>query len=221
MPSILIPGQIRKTNRIGIALSIACAVLIYLLAVAQGHARSIVICNQQGCSDWHQPTSRHRAHHRSRHDLDANGNRAGLITLSVDGHRITVADDSFARRIRGFISDAVARGFRGRIHCYATGGHVRHSLHYSGHACDFAQRGWNRTVRVMYHVADLARKWGLRDGCTFRDCGHIDAGRSSATYSARHYRSAKRKRHLSYIHERDVRGYVFVDPGASRVAMGK
>lgn len=85
-----------------------------------------------------------------------------------------------APRMLGFIRDVVARGFRGPVHCYARGGHVRRSLHYTGRACDFAQTGWNRTVRVMYHVEDLTRKWGLRNGCDFRhprrDCGHVDAG---------------------------------------------
>jgi hypothetical protein len=30
----------------------------------------------------------------------------------------------------------------------------------------------------MYHVGDLAAKWGLRDGCSFGDCGHIDDGKN-------------------------------------------
>ncbi|MBI1202523.1 MAG: hypothetical protein GC182_08435 [Rhodopseudomonas sp.] len=84
------------------------------------------------------------------------------------------------RQMVGFIADVVARGFKGRVHCFALGGHVRYSLHYRAEACDFAQRGWGKTVRPMYRVADLARKWGLRDGCTFRDCGHIDSGRGIA-----------------------------------------
>lgn len=115
--------------------------------------------------------------------------RRGLVSISTAAGRITVAP-SFAPAIRGFIADVVARGFKGGVHCYASGGHVAGSLHYSGRACDFAQRGWGLTVRPMYRVADLARKWGLRDGCTFRDCGHIDSG-DRLTVASRRIRMAR------------------------------
>jgi hypothetical protein len=83
-------------------------------------------------------------------------------------------------KMAGFIGDVVARGFKGRVHCFSLShSHVAGSLHFIAEACDFAQRGWGKTVAVMYHVGDLARKWGLRDGCSFRDCGHIDSGRTS------------------------------------------
>lgn len=113
--------------------------------------------------------------HRVRaHSLGGTG---ALVTVkAATGEMITVAA-SIEAQMTGFITDVVARGFRGRIRCYATGGHVRRSNHYWGGACDFAQRGWGKTAPVMYRVADLAAKWGLRDGCTFRDCGHIDAPR--------------------------------------------
>ena len=102
-------------------------------------------------------------------------NSADLVTVKVaNGSNITIAG-SVAARFQGFITDVVERGFKGPIHCFAKGGHVHRSNHYWGGACDFAQRGWGKTVGVMYHVADLARKWGLRDGCSFGDCGHIDA----------------------------------------------
>jgi hypothetical protein len=101
-------------------------------------------------------------------------------------------NSEIASAMRGFIRDVVARGFHGRVNCYSMGkSHVRHSLHKTGRACDFAQRGWNKTVRVMYHVADLAALHGLRDGCTFRDCGHIDNG-PAATRRHHHRRRSPR-----------------------------
>jgi hypothetical protein len=114
--------------------------------------------------------------------VDANGNPARLITVpTAAGIDVTVAP-SFAKSIQGFIADAVAAGYRPRrIKCYSRShSHVRHSLHFSGQACDFNQHGWGKTDRFMYHVRALAAKWDLRDGCTFRDCGHIDAGRQIA-----------------------------------------
>ena len=50
------------------------------------------------------------------------------------------------------------------------------SLHHTGHACDFAQTARNRTVALMYHVSDIIAAHGLRDGCSFGDCGHVDTG---------------------------------------------
>lgn len=96
-------------------------------------------------------------------------------------------------KMAGFISDVVARGFKGRVHCFSLShSHVAGSLHFIAEACDFAQRGWGKTVAVMYHVADLASKWGLRDGCTFRDCGHIDSGRTAAARANARRRLAMR-----------------------------
>jgi hypothetical protein len=99
-----------------------------------------------------------------------------------------------APKMEGFIADVVARGFKGRVHCFSLShSHVAGSLHFIAEACDFAQHGWGKTVAVMYHVADLARKWGLRDGCTFRDCGHVDSGRTAvARAHARRRRMAMR-----------------------------
>jgi len=103
--------------------------------------------------------------------------RRGMVTIdTAAGIPITVAAD-FAPKISAFISAMVARGYHPRhIGCYARGGHVRGSLHYSGHACDFDQTGWGKTRRPMYHVRALANSLGLRDGGEFRDWGHIDDG---------------------------------------------
>src|SRR5262245_37146136 len=109
--------------------------------------------------------------------LTATAQAGNLITIDTAGGRITIAV-SHAEKFRGFINDLVARGFRGPIKCYARGGHMRGSLHYRGEACDFAQTERNRTHRLLYSVGDLATKWELRDGCSWRspDCGHIDTG---------------------------------------------
>jgi hypothetical protein len=70
---------------------------------------------------------------------------------------------------------ALAHGFRGSVICAATG-HMPGSLHHTGHACDFAQTRRNRTVSLMYHAGAMIAAHGLRDGCTFGDCGHVDTG---------------------------------------------
>ena len=139
----------------------------------------------------HRAVARLDVRHSRRHRA-AHGTPQGLITVSTAaGIDITVAP-SFAPRIQGFIGDLVARGYRpSRIGCYSTArSHVRNSNHFWGGACDFNQRGWGKTDRPMYRVADIARKWGLRDGCTFRDCGHIDMPRNYARVKRPHYASA-------------------------------
>ena len=136
-----------------------------------------------------------RAAH-SRHTVtDANGNR-GIVTVdTAAGIKIRVAAD-FAAPIQGVISDLVARGIKPKqIHCYASGGHVHGSRHYSGHACDFdfykgcmgCSAKWTRSI------GDIVARHGLRNGCSFGDCGHIDDGRQLAGrrkhYAARSHRT--------------------------------
>lgn len=105
--------------------------------------------------------------------------QAEIIRIDTAGGPVSVSRE-IASRMKAFIADVVERGFKGHIGCFARGGHVSGSRHYSGNACDFAQTGWGKTVKVMYHVGDLAKKHGLRDGCSFGDCGHIDDGRQLA-----------------------------------------
>jgi hypothetical protein len=118
-----------------------------------------------------------------------------LVTVpTAAGIDITVAPSS-AAKFQGFIRDLVElRGYRPKhIGCFARGGHVTGSRHYSGNACDFDQTGWNRTARVMYRIGDLAKKWGLRNGCSFRDCGHVDVApaQAAAAPAAARWRQAQ------------------------------
>jgi hypothetical protein len=99
---------------------------------------------------------------------------AGTVTVSTAAGPITVAADA-ADKFVSLTNDLVAHGFHGSVTCAATG-HMPNSLHHTGHACDFAQTARNRTVAVMYHVSDIIAAHGLRDGCSFGDCGHVDTG---------------------------------------------
>jgi hypothetical protein len=158
----------------------AAALVLGLMTGAEAaHAQPVGHCvlNNNARTICHPTVQRRRSMTAS---LSAR-RRFDLVTVTTAaGIDVTVAR-AFAPKIEGFIADLVARGYRPRrINCYARSGHVRHSLHHSGRACDFDQRGWNKTAHTMYHIGILAAKWGLRDGCTFRhprrDCGHIDVG---------------------------------------------
>ena len=120
-----------------------------------------------------------RAHPARTSDIPMPPRRSlDLVTVpTAMGVPVTIARN-FAAKILPFIHALKKRGIHiRRIGCYATSGHVRHSLHYLGEACDFDQRGYGLTVAAMYRLGDLAQKYGLRNGCSFGDCGHIDSGR--------------------------------------------
>ncbi len=100
----------------------------------------------------------------------------GIVTVSTVAGKITVAR-SLAGRFQALIADLVAHGYKPRrIGCFARGGHVAHSRHYAGAACDFDQRGWGKTAAFMYHAHIIIARHGFRDGCSFGDCGHVDDG---------------------------------------------
>lgn len=151
----------------------------------------------------HSGLHRHTTHsfHSSRHSFghhnSAHYGASGLVTVpTAAGISITVASN-LASKFQGFINDLHSEGYNPHhLGCYASGGHVTHSNHYHGGACDFDQSGRNKTASRMYHVSALAAKWGLRDGCTFHDCGHIDDGvnvgwHTGTTSHSTHHRHLK------------------------------
>lgn len=154
-----------------------------------GFSGQSVVVAQSPRIAYRQVRSRDRHHRRAVVRATPAHN---LITVQTAAGLPITVDPTFAPKIQGFISDLVASGYKPpRVTCYSTAkSHVRNSNHFWGGACDFNQGGWNKTDRPMYHVAALARKWGLRDGCTFRDCGHIDMPRNYARLRRPHYASA-------------------------------
>jgi hypothetical protein len=163
----------------------------------------------------------HRYHHfarssyrsRSAHEGQEHGGFS-LVTVHSAAGAITV-NAAHASQFIGAIADLVAAGFHGSVHCYARGGHVRHSLHYTGEACDFAQLGRNRVASgagIMYHAHAILSHWGLRDGCTFHDCGHADTGRTFAALGRRHYAEARRRRYAEKSERRPAENIQGLEP---------
>lgn len=130
--------------------------------------------------------------------------RAELVTIpTAAGINITVAHD-FAAPMQGFIADLVASGVRpSQIHCYNLARtHVPGSLHFTGRACDF--NGSANRFRPMnrHRVSAMAARHGLRDGCDFGDCGHIDAGLAYAHRGARRYAARRHHSHFRHLARR-------------------
>lgn len=135
----------------------------------------------------HYAHMRPHRHYRGPSHVDAGS--LNLVTVETKAGPITVAAH-LADKFKGFI-DALPYTPK-HVSCFARGGHVAHSRHYAGAACDVDQTGWGRTAGPMYHVAALAAQFGLRDGCTFSDCGHVDDGQILGSH---HYASLRRHRY--------------------------
>jgi hypothetical protein len=167
-----------------IAFALAGAVLVSCIAITSARAdcqpdnNGRVVCHSSPAVPSGDRIARRRHHPEPpvrRRLVDPNGSPIVRVTTAA-GIEISVAA-SFAPKMQAFIADLVASGYKPRrIHCHARSGHVHGSLHYRGEACDFDQTGWNKTARAMYRVRAIAARHGLRDGCSFRDCGHIDSG---------------------------------------------
>lgn len=142
---------------------------------------------------------RHSSHIRTRSVVDANGNYATVTTaLGLKATVIASAREAF----QGFINDVEAGGsFIRDLGCKSSG-HMPGSKHHWGGACDFEQARRNVTSKVMYAVTDIARKWGLVDGCTWQkqrgerytgpDCGHIEVPGSNIARRNPNYKVAGR-----------------------------
>lgn len=105
--------------------------------------------------------------------------RNGMVTVrTAFGFPITV-HPAYASKFQRFFALLKDKGYRPPANitrCYSAGGHKPGSNHHIGAACDI-QTGWNRGPSFVYHMGDIIRQAGLYDGCSFRDCGHVEAVR--------------------------------------------
>jgi hypothetical protein len=117
----------------------------------------------------------------------ARGSYAMIQTRQGTARVIAWARDRF----QGFIDEVQRLGYRvGSPGCLSVG-HMRHSKHHWGGACDlFNQVARNRTrLRLPPNHMEIAERHGLIDGCMWRnpDCGHFEVpvgGQSVAQYMA-------------------------------------
>jgi len=127
------------------------------------------------------PRSHGRISDRAPRRVDANGNRALVTVRTAYGFNITV-HPAYASKFQKFFALLKDRGYKvpaGITKCWAPRGtHVPGSNHYIGAACDI-QTGWNRGPRFVYQMSDIVKQAGLYDGCSFHDCGHVEAVRGT------------------------------------------
>jgi hypothetical protein len=119
---------------------------------------------------------------RSRHQVvDGNGNSMMVTVQTAYGFNITV-HPAYASKFLKFFALLKERGYKVSANitkCWTPQGtRVAGSNHYIGAACDI-QTGWNRGPNFVYHMNDIVEQAGLYNGCTFRDCGHVEAVRGT------------------------------------------
>ena len=113
--------------------------------------------------------------------VDANGNRMLVTVQTAYGFNITV-HPAYASKFLKFFALLKEHGYKvpaNITRCWAPQGtHVAGSNNYIGAACDI-QTGWNRGPAFVYHMDDVVKQAGLYNGCSFRDCGHVEAVRGT------------------------------------------
>jgi hypothetical protein len=119
---------------------------------------------------------------RTRHRvIDGNGNITMVKVPTVYGFDITV-HPAYANKFQKFFALLKNHGYKvpaNLTKCWTSRGtRVAGSNHYIGAACDI-QTGWNRGPTFVYHMGDIIKQAGLYDGCSFHDCGHVEAIRGT------------------------------------------
>ena len=167
----------------------ALSVLIALPAEAgQRHRQNNVSpsCDNDGrCATLNvtAPTSSpiRTSERKPHHAVDANGNSLMVKVQTAYGFNIMV-HPAYASKFQKFFALLKEHGYKVPANitkCWAPHGtHVAGSNHYIGAACDI-QTGWNRGPEFVYHMNDIVIQAGLYNGCTFRDCGHVEAVRGT------------------------------------------
>ena len=172
-----------------VAALVAVGVLIALAAEAgQSRAQNIVSpsCDNDGrcttATSTASTSSRIPASERKPvHAVDANGNGLMVKVQTAYGFNITV-HPAYASKFQKFFALLKERGYKvpaSITRCWSPRGtRVAGSNHYIGAACDI-QTGWNRGPAFVYRMSDIIKQAGLYDGCSFRDCGHVEAVRGT------------------------------------------
>jgi hypothetical protein len=181
------------------------SVLVVLSADADQRLRknNILPCDNDGRCTTPEATAPTPVKISSQHSkiskrkpVDANGNRAMVTVQTAYGFNITV-HPAYASKFQRFFALLKERGYHVPVSitkCWAPRGtHVAGSNHYIGAACDI-QTGWNRGPKFVYHMSDIVKQSGLYDGCSFHDCGHVEAIRGTHNRAPNLYASLEKFR---------------------------
>jgi len=141
----------------------------------------------------HKHKHHHYAHTKIHRTVDKSPPWNMVKVRTVQGLYLTV-HPAYAHKFLKFFELLAQNNIKvpkDMVGCYSRAGHVPGSNHYIGAACDI-QTGWNRTIPAMYHASKWIRQAGLYDGCSFGDCGHIEAVRGTHNKAPNLYASMER-----------------------------
>ncbi len=117
---------------------------------------------------------------------------AGMTRVKIANGQTIRCDVRFCDQFVALVADLCEMGHCPKsVICFALH-HKPGSNHDGGGACDIDQRGRNKTSKFMYHSGALIKKHGLFDGCSFRDCGHVEGLRGLCNYGQCDTISARR-----------------------------
>jgi hypothetical protein len=165
------------------ALATALCLLAAHSAQADQSQNSILSCNNDGrCITRQQSAAIPHKTIRSHHSvIDGNGNTTMMTVRTRYGFDITV-HPAYAGKFQKFFALLKEHGYKVSANitkCWTPRGtRIAGSNHYIGAACDI-QTGWNSGPAFIYHMSDIIKQAGLYDGCSFHDCGHIEAIRGT------------------------------------------
>jgi|GEM_PF-5162864 len=138
----------------------------------------------------HHVSKKKGRRNRTPHWIDTTNTMVQVET--VQGFKITV-HPAYADKFLKFFALLEEHGYKppkNMVGCYSQA-HKRGSNHAIGAACDI-QTGWNRAPSFMYHVGPLIKQAGLYDGCSFGDCGHVEAVRGLYNHAPNLYASLEK-----------------------------
>lgn len=110
------------------------------------------------------------------HSGSESSNSERFAKVRTSSGQVAIVIASARDKFQGFIDAVEAAGYKIKDIGCKSWGHMRNSKHHWGGACDFDQKRRSVTAKFMYHVTEIAKRFGLTDGCTWHpaDCGHIE-----------------------------------------------
>lgn len=179
------PNYLESSMKV-VALIVLSVLIVFPAAAGQRYQQS---CDNDGrCTGAASParepaklSTRHASERTQHRAVDANGNSIMVTVQTAYGFNITV-HPAYASKFQKFFALLKERGYKvpaSITRCWSPRGtRVAGSNHYIGAACDI-QTGWNRGPAFVYRMSNIVKQAGLYDGCSFRDCGHVEAVRGT------------------------------------------
>ena len=172
------------------AIAAVCVFIVMPVEAGQRHAQNNVSPDRDDgrCTSLNvaAPTSSsgrqiRTSERKPHHAVDANGNGLMVKVQTAYGFNITV-HPAYASKFQKFFALLKERGYKVPANITKCWGHrtARMSRAPTTTSVPPAIFRWAGIVLdFVYHMNDIVTQAGLYNGCTFRDCGHVEAVRGT------------------------------------------